>query len=203
MNRLVMVRHAESVYNEQGLWAGITDVPLSIKGEIEARDTGRAIKNINPDANWQLFVSPLIRTKKTASLAVEAAGLTIERMKIAEALIERDYGVFTGLNKWEMKQKLGEEEFLKLRRSYDHPIDDGESLKQVYERVVPWFQEEVEPLLKEGKDVLLVAHGNSLRALIKYIEHVSDEGIAHVEMETGKPRVYDWHGDHLSREIHE
>lgn len=196
-----MVRHAESVYNEQGLWAGITDVPLSIRGELEAKDLGRELKNIDPDAHWELFVSPLSRAKKTAAIAVESAGLHIHSMKIADALTERDYGVFTGLNKWEMKEKLGEEEFLKLRRSFDYPIENGESLKQVYERTIPWFESAVISLLESGKDVLLVAHGNSLRSVIKYIEHVSDEGIASVELETGKPRSYKYKAGRFVNEI--
>jgi 2,3-bisphosphoglycerate-dependent phosphoglycerate mutase len=199
MSLLVLTRHAESVYNQLGLWAGVTDTPLSEIGEIEAQETGRQIKNIDPDIEWNVFVSPLSRTKRTAAIAIESAGLHVKSLKIVHEITERDYGVYTGLNKAEVKKQLGDDEFLKLRRSFDYPIEQGESLKEVYKRIVPWYTEFVLPMLAEGEDILMIAHGNSLRALIKYIESVSDEDIAEVELETGKPRVYKFEDDILTR----
>ena len=109
----------------------------------------------------------------------------------ADALNERDYGDYTGKNKWDMEQLLGEEEFTKLRRGWDYPIPHGESLKMVYKRVVPFFQSQVLPKLAEGKNVLIVSHGNALRALIKYIEQIPDADMEHIEMEFGSIRMYD------------
>jgi 2,3-bisphosphoglycerate-dependent phosphoglycerate mutase len=203
MSKLVMVRHAESVYNKQGLWAGITDVELSEHGIEEAKLTGKQINSIDESINWQLYLSPLKRTQQTAIIAVKSGNLNINNIVISPALIERDYGIYTGMNKWDMKEKLGEEKFLELRRSFDYPIEGGESLKQVVERVIPFYKSNIEPLLQADKDILIIAHGNSLRAMIKYIENISDEGIAHVEMETGKPRIYDNLSGVLTRVIHE
>ncbi len=108
---------------------------------------------------------------------------------------ERDYGDYTGKNKWEVQKEIGEISFEKLRRSWDHPIPHGETLKQVYGRVVPYFTSHILPLLKTGKNILLVAHGNSLRALMKYIEGVSDEGIENLEMMWGAVIIYTFNTD--------
>ena len=113
----------------------------------------------------------------------------------AAALNERDYGDFTGKNKFEMQEILGDEEYKKLRRSWDYEVPNGETLKTVYERVIPFYLESILPKLREGKNVLAVAHGNSLRALIKYIEDISDEGIADVEMPFGAILIYEVDND--------
>ncbi|MBI3069894.1 MAG: 2,3-bisphosphoglycerate-dependent phosphoglycerate mutase [Candidatus Levybacteria bacterium] len=107
------------------------------------------------------------------------------------SLNERDYGEFTGKNKWQIKEEVGDEEFLKIRRGFDHPIPGGETLKDVFSRVVPYYQAQILPYLKNGKNVLIVAHGNSLRALVKYLENISDADISGLEIETGEILIYE------------
>jgi 2,3-bisphosphoglycerate-dependent phosphoglycerate mutase len=107
------------------------------------------------------------------------------------ALNERNYGVYTGKNKWEVKEEVGEEEFQNIRRGWEHPIPEGETMKKVYERVVPFYEKEVLPLLKEGKNVILAAHGNSLRALVKYLENLSIDDLMALEFGIGEAYVYD------------
>jgi 2,3-bisphosphoglycerate-dependent phosphoglycerate mutase len=121
----------------------------------------------------------------------------------SEELIERDYGDYTGKNKWEVKKEIGDEEFMKIRRSWDHPIPNGESLKMVYERAVPFFLNKILPLLKEGKNVLVVGHGNTLRSLSKYIENISDVEINNFEIDFDIATIYDLDKDGhiISKEI--
>ena len=114
-----------------------------------------------------------------------------QKPKAHKALDERSYGIYTGKNKWEMEKILGEEEFRKLRRSWDYPLPNGESLKMVSERAVPFFVEKILPRVNEGKNILVVAHGNSLRTIIKYIENISDEKVSEVEMPFGAIVIYD------------
>lgn len=186
MAYLVLVRHGESLWNAQGLWTGWRDIGLSDKGWQEAANAGEAIKDIS----FQLaFVSVLKRAKETLEGMEQAMGVKLPVTENA-ALNERDYGDYTGKNKWEIKQQLGDEEFLKLRRSWDYPVPNGESLKDVYQRVVPYYQEYILPELKSGKNVLVSAHGNSLRALVKFLDNVSDEDISQVEIPTGQVLVY-------------
>jgi 2,3-bisphosphoglycerate-dependent phosphoglycerate mutase len=109
----------------------------------------------------------------------------------ASALNERDYGDYTGKDKWEMKELLGEDEFNKLRRGWDYPIPNGESLKMVYDRVLPYFLDKILPRVNEGKNILVVAHGNSLRSLLKYIENLNEEQIADTEFPFGAVVIYD------------
>ncbi|MCL4397540.1 2,3-bisphosphoglycerate-dependent phosphoglycerate mutase [Patescibacteria group bacterium] len=185
MALLALIRHGESEWNAKNLWTGWTDIPLSEKGKEEARTAAKKIK----DTHWDyLFESDLIRAKQTSDQILTVLNSPIPRI-ISSALRERNYGVFTGRNKLEVEKELGEAEYLKLRRGWDRPIDQGESLKQVYGRVVPYFQKEIEPLLQQGKNIIISAHGNSLRALLKYLENISDEDIANVELQTGEAKV--------------
>ena len=115
--------------------------------------------------------------------------------EIDPALRERSYGIYTGKNKWQVKEEVGEEEFQRIRRSWDHPIPEGENLKQVYERVVPYFEKRILPDLKAGKNVLVSAHGNSLRALVKRLDNISDETISELEIGTGEVYIYDFDGE--------
>ncbi len=114
-------------------------------------------------------------------------GLEIES---SSALNERDYGEYTGKNKWEVKDLVGEEAFNQIRRGWDVPVPGGETLKMVYERVVPFYSETILPQLREGKNILIVASGNSIRSLMKYLESISDEGISQLEMPFGQIIVY-------------
>jgi 2,3-bisphosphoglycerate-dependent phosphoglycerate mutase len=123
----------------------------------------------------------------------------------AKELNERDYGDYTGKNKWEVEKIVGEEEFKKIRRGWDYPIPNGESLKMVYERSVPFYLNKILPTLREGKNVLVVAHGNSIRSIIKYIENISNDDISNIEMDFGSILIYglDNDGHMIDKEVRE
>ncbi|MBA3723836.1 MAG: 2,3-diphosphoglycerate-dependent phosphoglycerate mutase [Candidatus Levybacteria bacterium] len=191
MAHLILVRHGESEWNAKGLWTGWTDVNLSENGREEAKKAGEALKDIHLDV---AFTSALKRAQQTLEEIQGVLGTNLEPIA-DKALNERSYGDFTGKNKWEVKEQIGEEEFQKIRRSWDYPPANGESLKMVYERVLPYYQSEIEPKIKEGKNVIIAAHGNSLRALIKYLENISDEEITKLELPTGGLYVYELDGE--------
>lgn len=188
MAYLVLVRHGESEWNAQGLWTGWTDIGLSEKGFAEARKAGELLKDIHFDF---AYTSALGRAKQTWEQIQRVLEQTDIQTIEDKALNERDYGEMTGKNKWEIKQQVGEEEFMKLRRSWDYPPPKGESLKMVYERVIPYYQKEILPKLQSGKNIIIAAHGNSLRALIKYLDNISDTDIPNLEMGTGEVYVYE------------
>jgi 2,3-bisphosphoglycerate-dependent phosphoglycerate mutase len=198
--KLVLVRHGESEYNAKDLWCGWVDAPLTEKGRLEARRAGEEIKDIKIDV---VFVSDLIRSKQTWEEMAKVLGLESLETIQAPEIKERNYGVLTGLNKWEAKEKYGEEQWLKWRRGWDEPIQNGETLKDVYNRCVPYFQNKVLPLLESGKNVLLSDHGNSLRALVKYLDKIEDSEIYKLEIPTGTVYIYDFdsEGNILKKEI--
>lgn len=187
MSKIVFVRHGESLWNKKGLWTGWTDIPLSKKGEKEARLAGKKIKGITFHLS---FTSDLIRAWQT--LEIIKKELQIEDIPSAkhQALKERHYGEFTGKRKWDIQKNVGDKRFKKIRRGWDDPIRNGETLKDVYNRVVPYYQQSILPHLTNGKNVLIVAHGNSIRALIKHMEGISDEDISDVEFKTGEVVIY-------------
>lgn len=199
MATLVLVRHGKSEWNEKGLWTGWRDIPLAQKGYDEAKNTGEQLHDIHFD---YAYTSALIRAQQTLDeiLKVIQQNPPIEKN---QALNERDYGDYTEKNKWDIQKTLGEEEFQKIRRSWDYPPPHGESLKMVYERVLPYYSSEIEPKLKEGKNVIIAAHGNSLRALVKYLENISDDAVADLEIGTGEAYVYqiDENGKITNKEI--
>ena len=199
MAYLVLVRHGESEWNAKGLWTGWTDVNLSEKGREEARSAGEKLKDITFD---YAYTSELKRAQQTLD-GIKAVINQNPPTTANKALNERDYGDLTGKNKWDVKKEIGEEEFLKIRRSWDYPPPNGESLKMVYERVLPYYETEILPKLKEGKNVIIAAHGNSLRALMKHLENISDTDIPNLEMATGGIFVYqmDTEGKVTSKEI--
>ena len=199
MAHLILVRHGESEWNAKGLWTGWTDVNLSENGRVEAKKAGESLKDIHFD---YAYTSALKRAQQTLEEIQGVLGINLEPTA-DKALNERSYGDFTGKNKWEVKEQIGEEEFQRIRRSWDYPPANGESLKMVYERVLPYYQAEIEPKIKEGKNVIIAAHGNSLRALIKYLEKISDESITKLELPTGGLYVYelDQEGKVTSKEI--
>jgi 2,3-bisphosphoglycerate-dependent phosphoglycerate mutase len=184
---LIVVRHGESEWNALGKWTGTTDVHLTTKGRREAIMLGTLIKDIKID---KAYCSRQIRSLETLESMLNASGQYDVPYERHLGLDERDYGDYTGKNKWEMKQEVGEEVFNKIRRSWDYPVPNGETLKMVYERSVPFYKQAVVPELLKGRNIMLVAHGNSIRSLIKYIESVSDEGISNVEMIFGKALFY-------------
>ncbi len=199
MSYLVLVRHGQSQWNAKAIWTGLTDIGLSEKGRAEARKAAELLKGVNFHI---AFTSVLKRAKETLEEMEKVLGIQLSVVENA-ALNERDYGDYTGKNKWEIKEQLGEAAFLKLRRSWDYPIPNGESLKDVYNRAVPYYQQHILPELKNGKNVLVSAHGNSLRALVKYLDNISDADIAKLEIPTGQVLVYsvDQAGKIISKEI--
>lgn len=200
MVNLILVRHTESEWNKKGLWTGLTDISLSQKGFEDAKKVSILLKNFSINV---AYTSPLLRAKQTLDVIKQNLGLTNLPIIEDKALNERDYGIYTGKNKWEIEKSVGEEMFLKIRRSFDYEIPNGESLRDVCNRVVPYYQNEILPRLKSGKNILIVAHGNSLRALVKYLENISDEDIEKLEIATGEIYVYSINeqGDVASKEI--
>lgn len=200
MAHLILVRHGKSEWNEKGLWTGFQDVSLAQAGIKEAQDAGAAIKDIHIDL---AFTSALKRAQETLDEILKTTGQTDIPIIKDAALNERDYGEMTGKNKWEIKEQYGEEQFLKWRREWNEPIPGGETLKDVYERVVPYYKENILPSLKDGKNVLIAAHGNSLRALVKYLENITDDGVTKLEIATGEVYVYeiDNQGTIIKKEI--
>lgn len=189
---LVIVRHGESEWNALGKWTGTTDVHLTTKGHREAHMLGELIKDI---PITKAYCSRQIRSLETLEGMLNASGQYNVPYERNLGLDERDYGDYTGKNKWEMKKEVGEEEFNNIRRAWNHPVPNGETLKMVYERSVPFYTQGVVPDLLKGQNILLVAHGNSIRSLIKYIESISDEDIAKVEMIFGKALYYHVDGE--------
>ena len=186
MAYLILVRHGESEWNQKGLWTGLTDIGLSEKGIEEAKIVGEKLKGFVIDL---AYTSVLLRAKQTLDEIKNVLGRdfpTIEN----KALNERDYGIYTGKNKWEIQKEVGAMQFVKLRRGWNVPISNGETLKDVYNRMVPYYQNEILPKLKSGQNILIVAHGNSLRALVKYLENISDEGVESLEIPTGDILIY-------------
>jgi len=189
MSQLVLIRHGESQWNKENRFTGWIDIPLSPKGEEEAREAGQKIKGFKFD---KVFLSVLQRAIKTYEIAAEVAGLDHLPVEYDKALNERMYGDLQGLNKDEMREKFGAEQVQLWRRSYDVRPPNGESLKDTAARVMPYYHEKIEPELKKGKNILVVAHGNSLRAMIKFIENISDEEIPKLEVPTGVPILYEF-----------
>ncbi|MGD0284631.1 MAG: 2,3-bisphosphoglycerate-dependent phosphoglycerate mutase [Candidatus Saccharimonadales bacterium] len=188
--KLIIVRHAESEWNATGQWTGLTNVHLSENGFKQAALLGQALKKLNIPVD-KAYCSEQIRTRETLEGMLDAAQLFNVEVETKGAMNERDYGEYTGKNKWEVKDLIGEEAFNQLRRGWDVPVPGGETLKMVYERVVPFYTDIVLPQLRDGNNVMIVASGNSLRALIKYLESVSDENVGHLEMPFGQIIVYD------------
>lgn len=186
MATLVLVRHGKSEWNEKGLWTGWRDIPLAQKGIEEAQKTGEELKNVHFD---YAYTSALIRAQQTLDQILKIINQQ-PPVTNHQSLNERDYGDYTEKNKWDIQKELGEEEFQRIRRSWDYPPPNGESLKMVYERVLPYYTSTIEPKLKEGKNVIIAAHGNSLRALVKYLENISESEIASLEIGTGEAYVY-------------
>lgn len=192
---LVITRHGESEWNLLGKWTGWTDVGLTEKGMKDAEIIGKTMPDI--DFN-EIYVSALKRTEETLEGIIK--GMERPEMKhllktAAPEINERDYGIYTGKNKWEVQKEVDEATFTGLRRGWDFEVEGGENLKQVYERVVPYFLEKILPKLQTGANILMVAHGNSIRALIKYLDNISNEDIADVEMKFGQILIYRFEHD--------
>ena len=212
MSNLILTRHGQSVWNAENRFTGWVDVGLSEKGKEEAKKSGELIKelNIKIDIN---YTSYLKRAIETLTIILKTLNLPM-KFNTAWELNERHYGSLTGLNKEETKKKIGEDQFKKYRRSWDvapplmakdsnylekfSPLNGGipknkipltESLKNTYERVIPFYDNEIDKNLKNEKNILISAHGNSLRALCKYLFKISDIKINELEIPTGNPLI--------------
>jgi len=185
--KLILVRHTESTYNAAGLWAGITDVNLSAKGREDARKIGRLLGDIKFD---RIYTSPLKRARQTLDEMLKTYGYTPAKISETAAINERDYGDYAGIDKWQFQKEIGLDRWQDIRRGWDTPIPNGETLKDTYERAVPWYRDIVVPQLLSGKNILIVAHGNSNRALRKYLENISDEEIKNIEMDLTTIHIY-------------
>jgi 2,3-bisphosphoglycerate-dependent phosphoglycerate mutase len=210
--KLILVRHGESQWNAKNLFTGWVDVPLSEKGELEAKRAGELLKTFGelPDI---LHTSLLRRAITTANFALNEADRHWIPVKRSWRLNERHYGALQGKNKTEIRDEYGEEKFMIWRRSYDTPppeIDPNdkysqsndpryadapkvltESLKLVLQRALPYWEDDIKPDLKDGKTVMIAAHGNSIRALVKHLDKISDDDIAGLNIPTGIPLYYE------------
>ncbi len=217
MAKLVIIRHGESVWNLENRFTGWMDVPLSVKGKEEAKTAGIALKNYKFDV---VFVSHLTRALETMHIMLDvmrekrtqtiyhlddsevlkrehSSQKSDNELKIVQSkkLAERYYGKLQGLNKDECRKKYGEEQVHTWRRSYDIRPPGGESLKDTLKRALPFYSKKILPELRKNKTVLIVAHGNSLRAIVKHLEKVSDAKIPEYELATGVPIVYEMNKD--------
>ncbi len=192
--KLILIRHQESEWNKVGRWTGRRDIHLTEKGFERSNKVGLYIKDLNISID-NAYASMEVRTIETLSCVLNTCELYNIPTKHAAELNERDYGDYTGNNKWEMEKQLGEEDFIKIRRSWDYIPPNGESLEMVYNRVIPYYKNEILPLINKGKNILIVAHGNSLRSLLKYIEDISNEDIADIEFSFDEILIFDVNDD--------
>lgn len=193
MNYLVLLRHGQSQWNLENRFTGFHDVDLSEKGEHEAADAGKRLADAGIQFD-QVFTSTLTRANRTAEIALETAGQAelLKTMIRHDDLRERDYGDLTGLNKDETREKYGEEQVHIWRRSYDTRPPGGECLQDVVEnRVRPYYEANIKPMLDDGKNILIAAHGNSLRAMLIILGVETPDTINAAEMETGVPVVFE------------
>jgi 2,3-bisphosphoglycerate-dependent phosphoglycerate mutase len=213
--KIVLVRHGESTWNKENRFTGWTDVDLSPKGLEEAQSAAQLIKNAGLEFD-QVFTSVLKRAIRTMWIILDQTDQMWLPVTRAWQLNERHYGALQGLNKSETAAKYGDEQVFIWRRSYDtppeplknsdprHPKNDRrykalsakdlpntEALKNCYNRVIPYWKKHIVPLIKKNQRLMIVAHGNSLRALIKYLDHIADDEIAELNIPTGIPLVYE------------
>ncbi|MBS0618204.1 MAG: 2,3-bisphosphoglycerate-dependent phosphoglycerate mutase [Spirochaetes bacterium] len=217
MAKLVLIRHGQSLWNLKNLFTGWVDVPLSAQGIQEAVDAGKRLSEEKFDI---IYTSTLIRAITTAMIVMSenkegkvpilqkdparaekgeewfriySPAATADSIPVFSAweLNERMYGELQGMNKEETAKKFGEAQVKIWRRSYDVPPPQGEALKNTAERTVPWFQKHIEPKLNDGKNILIAAHGNSLRAIIMYLESLSEAQVLELELKTGEPIMFE------------
>ena len=187
MPNLVLIRHGQSQWNLENRFTGWIDIDLSEKGIAEAKAAGEKLKGYKFD---MAFTSALTRAQRTLDIILEIIGQEGIPVEKDKALNERMYGDLQGLNKDETREKYGAEQVHIWRRSYDVNPPNGESLKDTAARVMPYFESKILPELKAGKNILISAHGNSLRALVMFFEKLSKEEILQTEIPTGEPKLY-------------
>ena len=186
---LILVRHGQSEWNEKNLFTGWENPGLTDKGMHEAKIAGSLIKNLGIKFDY-MFTSALTRAQLTGSIILENLDQTETNIIKNKALNERFYGDLQGLNKDECRKKWGDEKVQIWRRSYDKGPPGGETLKETGERVLPYYLDEILPLIFKNSNIIIAAHGNSLRSLIKYLDDISDEDIVKLEIPTGAPMHY-------------
>ena len=192
-NFLVLVRHGQSEWNAKNLFTGWKDPGLTPVGEKEAANAGSLIKDRNIKFSM-MFTSALKRAQITGEMILEGIDQTHIEVVKNQALNERDYGDLAGLNKDDARKKWGEEQVHIWRRSYDMPPPGGESLKNTAERVLPYFNSSILPKLLQGENILVAAHGNSLRSLVMQLDNLSKEEVVALEIPTGAPIIYSFSG---------
>ena len=189
MASLVLVRHGQSQWNEKNIFTGWKNPDLTELGIKEAIKAGIALKKSGYKFDL-MFTSVLLRAIRTGKLILEE--LDQKNLKVIEneALNERDYGDLSGLNKDEAREKWGSDQVHTWRRSFDTPPPQGESLKNTAERVLPYFSENILPLMRKNREIVVVAHGNSLRALVMHLDNLSPDEVVRLEIPTGMPICY-------------
>ncbi len=191
---LILVRHGQSEWNAKNLFTGWENPGLTETGKTEAQNAGNLINNLGISFDC-LFTSALIRAQLTGTIILKAINQNNTKIIENKALNERFYGDLQGMNKDECRQKWGEELVQTWRRSYELGPPGGETLKETGERVLPYYLSEIHPMLMQDMNVIVAAHGNSLRSLIKYLDKVSDEDIVKLEIPTGAPIHYRFNED--------
>ena len=199
MPNLVIIRHGQSVWNLENRFTGETDIELTATGIAEAKKAGELIKNFSFQT---AYTSVLKRAIETLKIILEILNGTVVPVICNKALNERNYGDLQGLNKADTIEKYGEAQVLLWRRSFNEKPSNGESLKDTYNRVVPYYKNEIEPQLRNDNNILIVAHGNSLRALMMYLEGSSETEIESIEIATGVPRVYQFDRSLLLKKVY-
>ena len=190
MSKLILIRHGQSVWNAENRFTGWTDVDLSDKGVKEAEEAGNELRNQVIDI---IHTSDLIRAKRTAEIVIQANVSSKDTVTKSDwRLNERNYGALQGLNKAETAEEHGAEQVRIWRRSFDVAPPEGESLEMTAKRTIPYFEEEILPDLESGVNVMVSAHGNSLRSIVMHIEGISQEDIVSFEIQTGVPRHYEY-----------
>lgn len=184
---LVLVRHGQSQWNLENRFTGWVDVHLTPDGEAEAAHAGELLRGYHFD---HAFTSALTRAQETLRIILETSGQPDVPVERSEALNERHYGDLQGLNKAETAQKFGEAQVNQWRRGYRVQPPGGESLEQTAHRVLPYYREHIAPLVQAGETILIVAHGNSLRALVMVLDNISEADIPELNIPTGAPRRY-------------
>ena len=193
IGKLIIVRHGESEWNKAGLFTGKTDVHLTREGFRVSDEMGKLIKDIPIS---KVFTSAQARSIETEVCMMSGGrNCSAETIHYSEALNERDYGDYTGMSKSDTEMKLGKDGLNSLRRGWNHEVPNGETLKMVYDRCVPFFLESILPILRSGENVLVVSHGNTMRSLMKYVEKISDQDIGQVEMPFNEIFIYDIDAD--------
>lgn len=187
MSKLILVRHGQSLWNLENRFTGWVDVPLTEQGYAEARRAGERLKGLHIDV---AYTSNLSRAQETLRTILETLNLKVPVIR-DQALNERHYGQLQGLNKEQTAVKYGAEQVQIWRRSFDVPPPGGEALKNTAERTLPFFENCILGDLKQGKNVLVAAHGNSNRSIVMKLENMTPDEILSLELATGIPRVYD------------